>query len=65
MCVPDLLGTQGTFLYFTTRPAEARFKEGGIRIPLAPNGAKRDCFETKIQGPENLFREGIPSSSFR
>ena len=60
MCVPDLLGTQGTFLYFTTRPAEARFKEGGIRIPLAPNGAKRDCFETKIQGPENLFREGDP-----
>ncbi len=55
MCVPDLLGTQGTFLYFTTRPTEERFKEGGMRIPLASNG---DRFETKIEGPENVFREG-------
>ncbi len=29
MSVPDLLGTQGTFLLFTTRPPAARFKEGG------------------------------------
>ena len=55
MCVPDLLGTQGTFQLFTTRSAEARFKEGGIRVPLQPNG---DRFETKFEGPENLFREG-------
>ena len=32
MCVPDLLGTQGTFLLFTTRPSGERFKEGGIRV---------------------------------
>jgi predicted AlkP superfamily phosphohydrolase/phosphomutase len=57
MCVPDLLGTQGTFLYYTTRPAAARFKEGGIRIGL-PAGTTR--FETKIQGPENEFLEGKP-----
>ena len=31
MCVPDLLGTQGTFLLYTTRPAGTRFKEGGMR----------------------------------
>ena len=34
MCVPDLLGTQGTFLLFTTRPAGERFKEGGLRVPV-------------------------------
>ena len=37
MCVPDLLGTQGTFLLFTTRPAAGTFKEGGIRVAGRPN----------------------------
>ncbi len=32
MSVPDLLGTQGTFLLFTTRPAVEHFKEGGTRV---------------------------------
>ena len=53
MCVPDLLGTQGTFLLFTTRPTGARFKEGGIRIPIVIEG---DHVETKVQGPENTLR---------
>ncbi len=57
MCVPDLLGSQGTFLYYTTRPSGERFKEGGLRIPLEPNG---DRFETRISGPENMFVEGTP-----
>ncbi len=57
MCVPDLLGTQGTFLLFTTRPAAEKFKEGGQRIPLERNG---DGFETAIEGPENMFRAGQP-----
>jgi predicted AlkP superfamily phosphohydrolase/phosphomutase len=57
MCVPDLLGTQGTFLLYTTRSSEKRFKEGGIRIELPRNG---DRIETRIQGPENLFRDGHP-----
>ena len=35
MCVPDLLGTQGTFTLFTTRPASGRFKEGGTRVRAA------------------------------
>ena len=60
MCVPDLLGTQGTFLYFTTRPAKEKFKEGGLRIPLTPNGANGERFEAKIEGPDNLFLEGAP-----
>jgi len=57
MCVPDLLGTQGTFLLYTTRAAEGKFKEGGLRVELQANG---DRFETKIQGPENIFLKGEP-----
>ena len=57
MCVPDLLGTQGTFLYYTTRPAEKAFKEGGLRFQLEKND---DRMETTLQGPENLFKDGNP-----
>ncbi len=38
MCVPDLLGTQGTFTFFTTREGGENIKEGGIRVHLSPNG---------------------------
>src|SRR4029453_11607868 len=57
MCVPDLLGTQGTFLLFTTRPAHARFKEGGLRVALTVSG---DRLETEIRGPDNTFLAGAP-----
>ncbi|MCP4659800.1 MAG: nucleotide pyrophosphatase, partial [bacterium] len=57
MCVPDLLGTQGTFLLYTTRPSEGRFKEGGIRIPIESNG---DRIESKLTGPENMFLADNP-----
>ncbi len=57
MCVPDLLGTQGTFLLFTTRPASGRFKEGGVRIPVT---VRDDRVETTLEGPENIFLEGTP-----
>ena len=57
MCVPDLLGTQGTFLLFTTRPASGRFKEGGLRIAVEQ---KDDRIETAIQGPDNAFVVGNP-----
>jgi predicted AlkP superfamily phosphohydrolase/phosphomutase len=59
MCTPDLLGTQGTFLLFTTRPSDEKFKEGGVRIPLEGGGNGR--FETKIEGPENSLLEGEPA----
>jgi predicted AlkP superfamily phosphohydrolase/phosphomutase len=59
MSVPDLLGTQGTFLLFTTRPAGAKFKEGGIRIAL-DGAAGADRFETRLTGPENSFLAGNP-----
>jgi predicted AlkP superfamily phosphohydrolase/phosphomutase len=57
MCVPDLLGTQGTFLLFTTRPAGERFKEGGTRIRFTRADDRLDAI---VEGPENVFREGAP-----
>jgi len=57
MSAPDLLGTQGTFVLFTTRTSSNRFKEGGIRVPVV---LKADRIETTIQGPENTFLEGGP-----
>jgi predicted AlkP superfamily phosphohydrolase/phosphomutase len=62
MSVPDLLGTQGTFLLYTTRASNEKFKEGGLRVVLSANG-KSDRFESKIEGPENLFLEGNPPLS--
>ncbi len=52
MSVPDLLGTQGTFLLFTTRQSGERFAEGGTRVAVALNG---DRIETTVEGPENPF----------
>ena len=57
MCVPDLLGTQGTFLLYTTRPASARFKEGGIRVGLTLDGSRA---VTTVEGPENTLVVGGP-----
>ncbi|MFQ5743799.1 MAG: alkaline phosphatase family protein, partial [Acidobacteriota bacterium] len=57
MCVPDLLGTQGTFMLFTTRSDGERFKEGGIRVAVEPDG---DLIETTIEGPGNELVEGNP-----
>ena len=57
MCVPDLLGTQGTFLLFTTRPSGERFKEGGQRVPVV---VQDDRVETVVKGPENMFVAGSP-----
>ncbi len=52
MSVPDLLGTQGTFLLYTTRPAGERFKEGGTRLAVTVTGNRID---TSVEGPENPF----------
>jgi predicted AlkP superfamily phosphohydrolase/phosphomutase len=57
MCVPDLLGTQGTFLLFTTRPASGKFKEGGQRVEVERQG---DRIATVIEGPDNMFVDGNP-----
>jgi predicted AlkP superfamily phosphohydrolase/phosphomutase len=57
MCVPDLLGSQGTFLLFTTRPTGEKFKEGGLRVPLTASSGK---YTGLIEGPENMFKVGKP-----
>ncbi len=59
MCIPDLLGTQGTFLLFTTRSEGGVFQEGGQRFVLSTNGSK-DSFEGTIEGPENTFFKDNP-----
>ncbi len=57
MCAPDLLGSQGTFLLFSTRPGGEKFKEGGARFPLSksPSG-----YVGTVEGPENSFLDGNP-----
>ncbi len=60
MCIPDLLGTQGTFQLFTTRPPAAEFKEGGLRFDLAKNGSD-GTYTAAVQGPENSFLAGNPA----
>jgi predicted AlkP superfamily phosphohydrolase/phosphomutase len=57
MSVPDLLGTQGTFLLFTTRSAGAAFKEGGQRVQVTLAG---DRIAAVVTGPENGFVVGHP-----
>ncbi|MCC7180907.1 MAG: alkaline phosphatase family protein [Acidobacteria bacterium] len=57
MCTPDLLGTQGTFLLYTTRPSGQKFKEGGLRFHVTVDG---DQVDATLQGPENTFLEGAP-----
>ncbi len=60
MCVPDLLGTQGTFLLFTTRPEAEKFKEGGLRVPVQMDG---DTVTGILEGPTNILRAGTPPLS--
>ena len=39
MCVPDLKGSQGTFCLCTTRQSSDKFREGGVRVPVARAGS--------------------------
>ena len=61
MSIPDLLGTQGTFLLFTTRASNEKFKEGGMRVKLGANGKGPDHFQAAIPGPGDSLREGEPA----
>ena len=55
MCVPDLLGTQGTFLLFTTRPSEEEVQGGRYADQL--KGQAR--YETPSRGPRTCFSRAI------
>ncbi|HEY7390905.1 MAG TPA: alkaline phosphatase family protein [Bryobacteraceae bacterium] len=54
MCTPDLLGTQGTFAFFTTNKANS-VMESGNQFPLIPSDGG---YEGRIQGPKNTMIAG-------
>ena len=54
MCTPDLLGTQGSFLQFTTALEEANYEQGK-RYPLRREG---DRYSGVIEGPGNPVKQG-------
>ena len=47
MMVPDLLGTLGTFLHYTTRPVSGAV-EGGLRFPLERSSGGNVSLDTKL-----------------
>jgi predicted AlkP superfamily phosphohydrolase/phosphomutase len=55
MCVPDLKGSQGTFSYYSSDPAEQAQFTGGIQIPVA---ARDGVVRSYISGPDNTMVEG-------
>jgi predicted AlkP superfamily phosphohydrolase/phosphomutase len=57
MCTPDLLGSQGTFAFFTTRAEDAKY-ESGTRTLLHQAGPD---FLGELEGPPNHLVEGGPS----
>jgi len=55
---PDLLGTQGTFSFYTTQQIEDTRDTGGRVLPITPDD---DRFIAFIEGPPNSFRsEDVP-----
>jgi predicted AlkP superfamily phosphohydrolase/phosphomutase len=50
MCLPDLKGSQGTFLFYTTNPERIQKKEGGQSLLVQKDGK---VIKTFIGGPEN------------
>lgn len=52
MCVPDLMGSQGTFTYFTSEPADER-ATGGQVVPVE---LVEGACEAALPGPENPIR---------
>jgi predicted AlkP superfamily phosphohydrolase/phosphomutase len=55
MCVPDLKGSQGTFCFCTTRSSGAKFREGGVRVPIERMGGG---YTSYIPGPEDPLAGG-------
>ncbi len=59
MGTPDMLGTYGTFSFFTTRPYVVSQETGG-RVFVVDNFDNK--IETRILGPANSFLEGSPDT---
>jgi predicted AlkP superfamily phosphohydrolase/phosphomutase len=54
MCVPDLKGSQGTFCLCTTRSSGAKFREGGVRMPI---DRKNGIYRSYVPGPDSPLAE--------
>ncbi len=61
MGTPDLLGTFGTFSYYTDDPPPNRDDiSGGVVYPVQ---VVNDGFEARLVGPKNVFVEGEPEAT--
>ena len=52
MCVPDMIGSQGTFSFYTTNGKDKRGETGGVRHHVSRNS---NTIETLLHGPANSF----------
>jgi predicted AlkP superfamily phosphohydrolase/phosphomutase len=53
MCVPDLLGSQGTFSFYSSYEDEGPYEVGGQRFKVTRNNG---YVESHLVGPENFIR---------
>jgi predicted AlkP superfamily phosphohydrolase/phosphomutase len=53
MGTPDILGTYGTFTFYTTKPQEKKKETGGRVVKVTKEGNR---IETRLSGPPNSFR---------
>lgn len=60
MCVPDLLGTQGSFSFYSTRPRSGDAHIGGQQYQIRRNG---NVIESKLTGPAG--KDGPMKSPFK
>lgn len=61
MGVPDLLGTQGTYTIFTTRPTAASTTSSTRSVRMRPN--RQGHIETRLEGPAHPLKPDAPPLS--
>ena len=61
MGVPDLLGTQGTYTLYTTRPTSAASSESTRAVRVRPN--RDGLIETLLEGPAHPLKKDVPPLS--
>ena len=61
MGVPDLLGTQGTYTIYSTRPTAASDTSGARSVRMRPN--REGLIETQLEGPAHPLKPDAPPLS--
>ncbi len=60
MGTPDMLGTYGTFTFFTENPPDrapdADSIGGGTIVPIYPRGSDSHTYESRFEGPQNTMK---------